>query len=46
MKQNAKEQLFAESRNAEADVVLVCETWFTVRHLDKDLSLDGYTLFC
>jgi hypothetical protein len=26
--------------------MLVCETGFTDRHLDKGLSLDGYTLFC
>jgi hypothetical protein len=44
-KQNAKEQLFAESRNCQADVGLICESRFTDEQLNKDFSLDGYTLF-
>ena len=44
-KTNAKEQLLTDIATVRADLALIVETWFTSKHLDIDLSLDGYALF-
>jgi hypothetical protein len=44
-KTNAKEQLLTDIATVRADLALIVETWFTNKHLDCDLSLDGYALF-
>jgi hypothetical protein len=44
-KTNAKEQLLTDISTVRADLALIVETWFTSKHLDIDLSLDGYALF-
>jgi hypothetical protein len=44
-KQNAKEQLLADVKSVQADVVMITETWFTDKQADDDLKIDGFVLF-
>ena len=43
---NAKEHLLvlADVETVQADVVLITETWFTSKHCDSYLNLEGFTL--
>ena len=43
-KNNAKEHLLVDVQTVQADVVLITETWFTSKHSDSDLNLEGFTL--
>jgi hypothetical protein len=45
VKTNAKERVFAAAHTARADTILIVQTWFTRKHNDADLKLDGYALF-
>jgi hypothetical protein len=43
-KNNAKEHLLADVQTVQADVVLITESWYTSKHPDSDLNLDGFIL--
>jgi len=45
VKRHALQQLAADLRRADADCALITETWFTKRHLDQQVSIEGFKLF-
>jgi len=45
-KPHAVEQLAAELSNYDADVALITETHFKVRHTDSVINIPDYTVFC
>ena len=43
-KSNAIQLLQAELKSNDVDIAMICETWFTSRHSDDALTIDGYVL--
>ena len=44
-KNNAKHLLATDATSRDADLILVCETWFKVHHSKSFSDIDGYTYF-
>jgi hypothetical protein len=44
-KPNAKQHLFSDIQNTKSDIVLVVEIWFSGKHNNSELALEGFTLF-
>lgn len=43
-KPNAIQLLSADIQAYNCDLALICETWFTTRHADNELMIDGFSL--
>jgi hypothetical protein len=44
-KRNARQHLHADIYSCNSDIVLIVETWFTNKHRDTELAINGYNLF-
>jgi hypothetical protein len=44
-KGNARQHLHADVYSCNSDIVLTVETWFTNKHRDTELAINGYNLF-
>ena len=44
-RRHALQQLAADLKRADVDCALITETWFTKRHLDQQVSIEGFKLF-
>ena len=42
-KRNARQHLLADIYSCNSDIVLIVETWFTNKHRDTELAINGYT---
>ena len=45
MKRHALQQLAADLKQNDVDCAMITETWFTKKHSDEHVSIDGYKLF-